>query len=239
MATCAEAFHTSSRQRIPSSEAPACECPDSCTQLALPIPPRIGQLSTGRASSAAVKRSDQPAVRHQDDRPLGFIDAPLGLFGDELSQQRHAARCDVDPAFATVGRPPCVVSPRQPCARGRGVHLEMGQALPVTEVRFAQSGVDEHRLPRPLAKRDSGIQRAPQVRRHDDERLPLRQHLGGSGGLLATQVGQLGVELALHPAACVVLGLPVTQHDQSADPHDVASRSTGMTGQSRHNRSRA
>jgi hypothetical protein len=231
LATCAEAFHTSSRQRMPSGEAPGCEYPDSCTQLALPMPPSAGQLSTGSASSAAV--SDQ------DHRPLGFVDAPLGLVGDHLRHQRHAACRDVDPALATVRRPPSVVPPRQPRARGRGVHLEMGHPLPIAEVRFAQPRVDEHRLPGPLAERDRGIQGAPQVRRHDDQGLPFRQHFGGCDGLVAAQVGQLGVELALHPVAGVVPGLAVTQHHQSAHPHGVASRSTCTTGQSRHNRSRA
>ena len=39
----------------------------------------------------------------------------------------------------------------------------------------------------------------------------------GKAGLLTAQVTEVGVELALHPAAGVVLGLPVPQQDQA--PH--------------------
>ena len=104
--------------------------------------------------------------------------------------------------------------------------------LPVAEMRLPQSGVDLHRHSGALAERDRGVQRPPQVRGHDQQWLTLGQHLGGGDGLVPAQVGQIGVELALHPAARVVLGLPVPQHDQAADPHArsaLPSRSTGTT----------
>jgi hypothetical protein len=118
----------------------------------------------------------------------------------------------------------------------------MGHALPVTEMRFAQPLVDHHRQPGPLAECDRGVQRPLQVGGHDEQRLPLGQYFRGRRSLLAAQVAQLGVELALHSAACVVLGLPVPQHDKAADPHtedSPGSSSTDSTGQSRHKRSRA
>ena len=239
MATCAEAFHTSSRQRMPSRRGTGLRVPGQLHPAGVAHAAQRRPVVDRQREQRRRQRRDQPAVRHQDHRSVGFVHAPLGLVGDQLRHQRHAACCDVDPALATVRRPPGVVPPRQPRARRRGVHLEMGHPLPVAEVRFAQPRVDEHRLPGPLTERDRGIQSAPQVRRHDDQGLPFRQHLGGGDGLVAAQVGQLGVELALHPVAGVVPGLPVTQHHQSAHPHGVASRSTGTTGQSRHNRSRA
>jgi hypothetical protein len=87
-------------------------------------------------------------------------------------------------------------------------------------MRLPQPGIDQHRQPGPLTERDRGVQRPPQVRGHDGQRLPLGQHFGGGRSLLAAQVAQVGVELTLHPTAGVVFGLPVPQHHQVADPHD-------------------
>ena len=60
----------------------------------------------------------------------------------------------------------------------------------------------------------------------------------------AAKVAQVRVELTLHPAAEVVVGLPVPQHHQparfhSAVPSRWSPRSTGTCGQSPHNRSSA
>ena len=175
----------------------------------------------------------------QHHRPLRFVDTPLALFGDQFCHQRHAACRDVDPAFPAVRCPSGVVPPRQPGTRRRGIDLEMGQPLPVAQMRLAQPGIDQYRLPSPLTEHDRGVQGPSQIRGHDEHWLPFGKHLRGGRSLLAAQVTQLGVELALHPAACVVLGLPVPQHDQSADPHSDGSSSTVRKGQSRHSRSKA
>ena len=74
-------------------------------------------------------------------------------------------------------------------------------------------------MPGALAECDRGVQRAPQIRRNDEQRLTFGEHLGRGDRLFAAQVAQVGVQLALHPAARVVLGLPVAQHDQAADRH--------------------
>ncbi len=129
--------------------------PDSCTQLALPMPPSTGQLSTGRLEQRGGQRRDQPTVRDQHHGTVGLVDAPFGLTGDQFRDQRQAAGGDVDPALAAVRGPPGVVAPRQPGAGGDGVDLEMRQALPVAEMGLAQPGVDGHRQPRPLARAPS------------------------------------------------------------------------------------
>ena len=83
-----------------------------------------------------------------------------------------------------------------------------------------------------------------QIRRNDQQRLQLAQHFGGGDRLGAAQFGERGVQLPLHPAARVEVGLPMPQHHQTTDPHcalaeSSESKSTDTTGQSPHSRSRA
>ena len=221
MATCAEAFHTSSRHRMSSNDGvPVASVPDSCTQLALPMPPSIGQLSTGSPSSAAGQRGDQPAVGHQHHRPIGFVGPPVGLLVDQL---RAPAACCAS-ATSTRLSPPCGAqrASSRHASRAPGAAASTSRCvIPCQSPRCVSRSRVSTRTGSPdaLAERDSGVQRAPQIRRDDQQRLTLGQHLGRGDGLFAAEVAQVGVQLALHPAARVVLGLPVPQHHQSADRH--------------------
>ena len=165
------------------------------------MPPRTGQLSTGSSSSAAVSAAISPPWATSTTGRSGSLGPPFGLAGDQLGDQRQAARGDVDPALAAVRCPRRVVAPGQPGTGRRGVDLAVGHALPVAEVRLPQPVVDPHLQPGALPQRDRGVVGAAQVRRHDQQRLAFAQHLGGSDGLGAAEVAEVGVELALHPAA--------------------------------------
>ena len=164
-----------------------------------------------------------------------------------MGHQWQAAVGDVDTALSAVRRQGRVLAPGQPRARRGGIDLVVGQALPITEVSLAQPGVQQHRHTAVLAECGRGVGGPAQVRGDDEQRLALGQHLGRGDGLRPAQVGQIGVELTLHPASGVELGLTVAEHDQAAHPHvgsaseptSTSSRFTGTSGQSRHNRSRA
>jgi hypothetical protein len=65
----------------------------------------------------------------------------------------------------------------------------MGHALPVTEMRLAQSGVGPHRRTGALGEHDCGVIGAPQIGGNDQQRLVFAEHLGGSGGLRAAEIG--------------------------------------------------
>ena len=188
---------------------------------------------------------DQSAVRYQHHRPLGIVGAPLRLTGNQLGNQWRAAVGDVDAALPAVRRPPGVIAPRQPGTRGTGIHLMMGQALPVPEVSLPQPVVHSNRQAAALGQCLGGVIGAAKIGGNDDQRLPFGQHLGSGQGLASAQVGEVGVELTLHPASGIELRLAVAQHHQPPHPHVDspacigASRSTSTIGQSRHSRSSA
>ena len=178
---------------------------------------------------------------------VGLVGTPFRLVGNEFGDQRHTAPCDVDSALAAVRCTPGIFAPGQPGTRGLRVDLGVGQALPVSQVRLAQPGVDVDLDAGGQAERDRRFVGPAQVRGDDQQRLAFGQDVGGGDGLCATEVGQVGVELTLHAAARIPFGLPMPQQDQPTDPHGPPSgttsfaspRSTGITGQSRHNRSSA
>ena len=201
---------------------------------------QCGPIGDRQLQQRRRQRGDQAAVGHQHHRPLGFVCPPLGLVGDQLRDQtafrapprRRGSRRRAAPTSRRCATPAALRAPSRP--------PRVRHALPIAEVRLAQPGVHLHRQAGPLAERHRGVERAPQVRRDDQQRLPFGQHLGGRDGLVAAEVAQVGVELTLHAVGRVVFGLPVPQHDQAADPHGAGSRSIdGTIGQSRHNRSSA
>ena len=220
------------------------ECPDSCTQLALPMPPSTGQLSTG---SSAAPRSARRSARRAPPAPPA------------ARARRRPIRSAPATSSATNGRlraatstrlsPPCgahrgVVAPRQPRAGRRGVDLECGSS-PASRRGASRAAGCRPRTGSPV--RSPSATAVSSARRRSDDTISSGCRLASTSAAATAwsrpEVGQLGVELALHPAARVELGLPVPQHHQAADPHGrsrvAPSRSTGTTGQSRHNRSSA
>jgi hypothetical protein len=64
-----------------------------------------------------------------------------------------------------------------------------------------------------------------QIRRNDQQRLQLAEHFGGGDRLGATQFGERGVQLPLHPATGIEVGLAMPQHHQTTDPHCALAES--------------
>ena len=73
--------------------------------------------------------------------------------------------------------------------------------------------------------------------------MAFGERLGHGDRLGAAQLSELGVQLALHSAAEIEVGLPVPQHHQAARRHDrvaeSADKSTATIGQSPQSRSSA
>ena len=129
--------------------------------------------------------------------------------------------------------------------RARPLRLDLGDRapLPLPEVGLAQPRIDLHVQADRGADHGGGVDGAPQVGADQPVRTERGDARGDRRGLRQARRGELGVEVALHPALDVVVGLAVAEQDQPAERHpsppacSTCASANAMRGQSFHSRS--
>ena len=127
------------------------------------------------------------------DREIGFFDRHL--FGD--SRQWVCSQASGNTLEVAIGT---------------GLNLSLyPDDVTLTGIDWSEQMLDLAR------QRAANLGRNATLQQADAHRLPFGELHCRRIGLLHTEFGQIGVELALHPTRRVVFGLPVPQQDQASD----------------------